>query len=675
MVLLESRITDLLNRHVQAFPSKDAFVYLADGDSDEIRISYRELNNRVGSYARVVGELDVPGKCALLVFSNVLDFIYAFLACQQLGVICVPVFYSNSRRYNSRLKQLLKDSQAGYVFCCGNLLGQLESVLADLSAEHMPKLVHIETSASEYDHPDAAFMETRREPISFIQYTSGSTGDPKGVIVTHQNLLANQKQLESTFGCNTSSIILSWLPFQHDMGLIGNILHAIYVGCTCVLFTPAHFVQRPKRWLNAISKYNVTHSGGPNFAFDLCVEKILPNDMADLDLSSWKVAYNGSDFVKSGTLTRFSAHFKDAGFDPESFFPCYGLAEATLLVTGKKSAHLGSISFRKQSSEADQRQLPVTQLVSCGTVAEGMKLKIISIAGVECKEGEEGEICVAGPNVSKGYYRKDSSSDKILINGVSYFRTGDMGFLSDYNLYVSGRIKEVLVIRGSNVFPSDIEHHVVENVADLAQNGVAVFNSGGLYDEEIVLVAELKRTSVFIVNPEDCLARIARIAGAYLGMDLADIIITHPNTIPKTTSGKIQRLKCRDLYRTGDFNVLASLKLRSKLEESVDLTDHYLSNLLADPVPGNIKAYLINILSIKLGHSLGGNIADDTELTNLGLDSLRMVEVVNQINSELSISIDPHKIYLTNKLGTLIGLIDNMFWIKNSNVLGPEIDL
>ncbi len=331
-------IIDRLIQHTGTFPQKTVFITPGNEETEEIRVTYQELATRVTGLAIQLMDQQLTGTRALLVYQDVMEFIIAFLACQYAGIIAVPVPYVKGTKQFIRLTGIMEDAQAGVVLCAGRSIAFLQKGLHDYLSLHQTGIISTDIESSSTLLPFT--RGTVYNEIAFIQYTSGSTGRPKGVVVSHRNLLHNQQLIKDTFNGDEHAVIFSWLPFHHDMGLIGNILHTIYVGCTGVLMSPFHFVQKPARWLEAITTYRVTHSGAPNFAYDLCVNKIAQEDLSRFELSSWKVAFNGSEPVRFDTLQRFASFFKPAGFSAHSFFPCYGLAEATLLVSGGKDREL-----------------------------------------------------------------------------------------------------------------------------------------------------------------------------------------------------------------------------------------------------------------------------------------------------------------------------------------------
>lgn len=666
-----NNIITRLGVHAAAHPHATAFAILNNGEEVSQQITYSELQSRVIFLASHFAERQLHGKRVLLAYHDIVEFTVAFLACQYCGIIAVPVSYPRGTKQAARLFAIISDAQATAIM-------STEDTVAFVG-EALPGSIEIiatdnVTSVSEITEP--TFHE-----LSFIQYTSGSTGKPKGVVVSAKNLWHNQQLIADTFGCNQDSVILSWLPFHHDMGLIGNILHAIYIGCKCIMMQPLSFMQRPARWLEAISNYKVTHSGGPNFAYDIAVEKMTAGDVLKLDLSSWIVAYNGSEPIRAETLQRFATHFGAAGFQAGALCPCYGLAEATLLVSGnKKQTPPSSIFIERELREGkiilrDSNNDEAITVVSSGNVAAGMDCRIIGVnSGNECSELEEGEICIAGGSVTACYWARDNKEHFYTIDNKSFLRTGDLGFMYGGSLFVHGRLKEMLIIRGRNFYPYDIEDVVAESNASIETNGVAVFSIDAAEDGFVVL-AEVKRHLIKTVAAAEAIEAIDKSIADSFGITAYDIILTTPLGIPRTTSGKLQRVKCRDAYAQNAFNVIASKRQLSKVMLRKEQSAELLNDVKSNADHNSIRTYLVNVIESKIG-SIGSALLDDsTALTAAGLDSLRAMEVINTVNRDLDINLDASKIFQANTLAGLINAIENMLWLKHKQPFGTEITI
>lgn len=673
-------IIDVLIGHARCIPQQTAFIWLKDGETAAEQWSFAELLAKVEKLAVVLASKQLQGKRALLVYSDVLDFTTAFLACQYAGVVAVPVYFAGNKRYQAKLLGIMDDAKVGAVLTLATHKKAMEPALNSYWQQH--NVVIVDTDVDIVALQEATPVQpVDPNGIAFIQYTSGSTGKPKGVVITHGNLLHNQQLIQHTFGCNQQSVILTWLPFHHDMGLIGNILHGIYVGCTCVVMSPFHFVQQPLRWLKAIGRYGVTHSGGPNFAYDHCVSKIPTSVLSQLDLSSWKVAFNGAEPVRATSLQQFADYFKPAGFSATAFYPCYGLAEATLLVSGCKSVTAApQIVYVKEGVDttqslmlADEKEIGAKAVVSSGALPPGMTVKIVQANGRSCGELETGEICIGGDSITSGYWNKDNSDVFCHIGNEQLLKTGDTGFMYNNQLFVYGRLKEMIIIRGENFYPYDIEYLVAESVDAVETNGVAAFGINAP-EEALVLVAEIKRSYLQSVDATAIIQRIEQEVTATFGIVPYDIVLTTPLGLPRTTSGKIQRLQCRTQYVEKAFTVVGS-----KLDDDIIVTAQVvdtatlLEAVKTNPDYDNIKTYLAALVLAKTGHRVND---EQQDLNTLGIDSLRAMELMNTINNELNINMDVTAIFEHHTTAALAGAIEHLLWLKSSGTIGVgEIEI
>lgn len=556
-------LVDLLTTHASQQPERTAYRYLVTGDCDgEIQdISYGHLARRSRAVAAWLQERGLAGSRALLLYPPGLEFICGYLGCLSAGVVAVPGVPPQGRSQNhralTRMKRLIADADAKVI------LGGRE-VLATLAAqaEHLPELDGITCVATE-DIPDEA-ADSWREPdltadsVAFLQYTSGSTSAPRGVMVTHGNLLDNQRAITERMGHTPDTLAEydhelfgSWLPVYHDMGLIGPVLNTVHLGATATLFSPLHFLQRPARWLTALSRYRPHTSGGPNFAYELCLKHATPELLDGLDLGRWKVAFNGAEPVRAATLRRFAETFAPAGFRREALYPCYGLAEATLIVTGGSvdtpptlAAAPGSgthVGAADAAAVGSGRPIPGTTVV----IADPERRE-------ELPEGEVGEIWVSGAGVAKGYWRNALATRETFRATLNdrpdrFLRTGDLGFLREGELFVTGRLKDLMVIDGRNHYPQDLELSAEMSHGALRPGCTAAFSvDGGVEGEQPVIVAE---TAPDAAADSERITEVIRSAiGEAHGLAVRDVVLVHPGTIPKTSSGKIQRHASRAAY-------------------------------------------------------------------------------------------------------------------------------
>lgn len=659
------------------FPEKTAFTTLDSSLQEKDKISYSELASRVEQLSTRNNFKKHSQKCAVLFYNSVNDFVIAFLACQNLGIIPIPVPFSKGGKQFKRISNILSDSSATVIFCSIASEKYLKSSLLDY-----PDLTSVEV-VSTNEFSDSAVLKlnlnTTDQKISFIQYTSGSTNSPKGVIVSKGNLIHNQGLLKEAFKCDEESRIFSWLPFHHDMGLVGNILHTIYTGCTCIVMSSFHFVQKPQSWLEAISKFNITHSGGPNFSYDMCVDKTSGEVFKRLDLSSWKVAYNGSEQVRSETLSRFSNHFKEAGFKEDAFYPCYGLAECTLLVSGAKEREKSLVvHIDKKSLSADQIVLAPQDvedsysIVSNGKIINGSTVKIIGLSGQrECHDLQQGEICIAGRSVTDGYWNKSTDHLFYEINNEKFLRSGDIGFFYQDQLFICGRYKEVLIIRGRNLYPYDIEEAISLNHEAINRNGVVAFS----VNDNLIVIVEIKRTYLHKNIFNEVLVGVNSLVTSSFNIAPYDIVLTIESGIPRTTSGKLQRVKCQSDYNFQKIRILAS-KLHVLPDGlSLDEFSAYKEQVLLLKDSDSIKKYLLDLIHRKVGISSVNHISENTELTGIGIDSIKLMEIINHINTDLDIHLDAPMIFEDNTIHAITGLIEGLLWLRNEPIAGKEVIL
>ncbi|MFF3936948.1 fatty acyl-AMP ligase [Streptomyces phaeofaciens] len=557
-------LVDLLTTHATHRPDQTAYRYLVTGDCDgEIQeLSYARLATRAQAVAGRLQESGLAGGRALLLHPPGLEFICAYLGCLAAGVVAVPGIppqgHSWSHRALTRTKRLIADADAGAILGSREVIASLEAL-----AEQLPELDGVARVVTE-DIPDEAAAGWRApdltaDSVAFLQYTSGSTSAPRGVVVTHGNLMDNERVITERMGHTPEVIeeygrelIVSWLPVYHDMGLVGPVLNTVHLGLTTTLFSPLHFLQRPQRWLEAISRYRPHTSGAPNFAYELALKHATPELLDGLDLRSWRVAFNGAEPVRPATLRRFAETFAPAGFRREAFYPCYGLAEATVMVTGG-TVGAPPVLLERENGAAD------AAAVGCGAPAEGMTVVIADPdRKEELPEGGTGEIWVQGESVARGYWRNTLASRETFRATLPgregrFLRTGDLGFLRDGELFVTGRRKDLLVVDGRNHYPQDLELAAELCHPALRPGCTAAFSvDSGAEGEQPVLVAELAPEAD---GDAETIADLIRAAiGETHGLSVHDVVLVRPGTIPKTSSGKIQRRASRAAYLDGTLS-------------------------------------------------------------------------------------------------------------------------
>jgi acyl-CoA synthetase (AMP-forming)/AMP-acid ligase II len=555
-------MVDLFRRRAAEQPNDLAYIFLSEKGSEEAQLTFAELYRRAGLVAaHLQGQLR-KGDRALLMFPPGLDFIAAFFGCLAAGVIAVPMMPPRRTSTRDSSETIIADCAPAIVLANSGLVENRADILAYLQRTGL-KWIAVETLREGPRDGDTRSPDLTREDVALLQYTSGSTSAPKGVMVTHGNLLANLEMIRITLGNTRRSTHVVWIPFYHDMGLVLNILESFYLGALCVVLSPTSFMQRPFIWLHAIDRYKAEVSSAPNFAFDRCVTRFRPDQMAGLDLSCWKIALNGAEPVRATTIEQFAAKFAPYGFDPRAMYPAYGMAEATLLISGGRRG--GDLVRRTVSREALQRGMIVAPnsasdaqvLVGCGHALVGEEIAIFDPELRRRQPADAiGEIWVRGANVAAGYWQNSAATAETFAatiagaGGAPWLRTGDLGFLDDAGeIYITGRIKDVIIIYGNNHYPQDIEATMQSAHPALRQNCGAAFSyvdQRGM--EKLVLVQEVERTQRHQISPDEIEKRIRESISNEHDIAVHEIVLIRPGSIPKTTSGKIQRRLTQQLW-------------------------------------------------------------------------------------------------------------------------------
>jgi len=562
---------DLLRWRAEHQTDLQALTFLDDERPQVDRLTYAELDRRSRAIAARLQSIVRPGDRALMLYAPGLDYVAAFFGCLYGGVIAVPAYPPRPRTLG-RLQSMLLDAQPAVILSTRDLQEALAPLWAE--APGFPALPWETTDALPAELADDwRAPQVDSDDLAFLQYTSGSTSAPRGVMVSHANLLHNSRMIYEGFdnAHGTSGVI--WLPLYHDMGLIGGVLQPVYAGLPVTLMSPLAFLQRPFRWLQAISETKATTSGGPNFAYDLCARKITPEQRATLDLSSWKLAFSGAEPVRPETLARFTETFEPCGFRATAWFPCYGLAEATLYVSGTHRDREPRLLPVSAPALETRRVVPAapegrdTQtLVSCGRTDPDLALAIVDPDTLTRMPTDGiGEIWLSGPTVARGYWNRPDDTEKTFRahivgdeDGRDWLRTGDLGFTHEGELYIAGRIKDLIIIDGRNHYPQDIEQTVEAAHPAIRPTATAAFAVEGPEGERLVVVAELEREHMpgrpgAIALP--ALTQLVRRAIAEQhAVQLHELVLLKTGYIPKTTSGKIQRHACRLGYLEGTLN-------------------------------------------------------------------------------------------------------------------------
>lgn len=661
MVLMESKynnLAELLSQRAQEKKAQRLYTFLLDGENEESLLNYEELQEQSTCLATVLQGSKAREKKALLLYPPGLDYIVAFFACLKAKVIAVPAYPPDPNRLSRTLPRLLsiiRDSGAEIVLTNSAIKG-----MAEFLFQEAPELRRLEWIASDEDL-SVTSSEFKEESISsqdlaFIQYTSGSTGNPKGVMLTHENLLFNLAAIQTCFGHHDQSQGVIWLPPYHDMGLIGGILQPLYAGFPVTLMSPLDFLQKPLRWLRAISKYHATTSGGPNFAYDLCAKKATSEDIKTLDLSTWDLAFTGAEPIQVETIQRFSETFEACGFRPESFYPCYGLAEGTLIVSGGKKQ--SPLHFKKIDKSALKENQVVENsdsnfsIVSCGPSLSQQDLSILNPESLEpLKAGQVGEIWVRGPSIAQGYWNKNEETQKSFqarsaAGEGPFLRTGDLGFLDKGELFVTGRMKDVIIIRGANYYPQDIEWVLEQANLPLRMGCGAAFSTYQKGEEVLVLAWEVDESK--FASEEYALKIFKEIQGLvaqHFDLSIHDIVLIKRASIPKTSSGKIQRHLCKAAYEESSLDSVYQFKnIKNAAQEKAKDLEHPAPMASTQHLEKNNVSHMQQWLTQELVRRFNLKESDidlKKPFSFYGIDSKEALSLAGDIEDTLHVKLPP----------------------------------
>jgi 8-amino-7-oxononanoate synthase/acyl carrier protein len=662
-------IVDLLRQRAAYRPHDRAFTFLVDGENEELNITYAELDRKARALGAWLLSEGMAGKRVLLLYPSGLDFIAAFMGCLYGGAIAVPAYPPRKNRSVERIEAIAADADASVALTTRDVVDRFDALRATApSLEHLIWKVDSELDVSWADRWERPDIDG--STLAFLQYTSGSTGTPKGVMLSHENLLHNSLRIMQAFEITRSQSGVFWLPSFHDMGLIGGILVPLYGGKFNVLMSPVAFLQKPLRWLQAISKYRATISGGPNFAYELCVRKTTPEQRATLDLSSWTLAFNGAEPVRAETIDAFCEAFAPSGFRREAFFPCYGLAESTLMVTGgmkfeppvvrsfdAASIETGSAVVRPANAPA------VRRLVGSGRELDGQDVLIVDPQSCEAlPPGRVGEIWVSGPSVAQGYWNRADASAETFGAMLAqphqlpseqpvatwrptpgpYLRTGDLGFFDNGELFVAGRLKDLIIIRGRNYYPQDIEHAVEEASTLVRAGSIAAFAVDVDGRERVAVVAEVERGRREPAEITAAFEAIRKRLATEHELAVEAIVLVRPNSVPKTSSGKIQRHACKRQFLDGTLEVVdqhigwlqpavpAPGSEQPRLARQRPVGEGSRTGRAARELPQEVVQAVFDHVR-RIAKERAGDLTLDTNIVELGLDSLERMEIVTSL--------------------------------------------
>lgn len=640
-VLQQETLAAILRARAAITPRRAAFTFLGDGEHDSVTWDYATLDARARAAAAALQTRTAPGDRAILLYPAGLDFIAAFFGCLYTGVIAVPASALWGLRGRARLAGMIADAQPSALLTDTRNLDPLRAALADIpdASERL-----IATDAL----PDAAALAppgVGLDTIAFLQYTSGSTSEPRGVMVSHGNVVHNCRFMQERLGHTPDSVIVSWLPHFHDMGLVAGILKPVFVGCSAVLLSPEHFVQRPVRWLRAITRHGGTFSVAPNFAYDLCIDRVSEAERAGLDLSSWRSACNGAEPVRAPTLRRFTEAFAACGFRPEALSPCYGLAEATLAVTLTPPDRPPGV-YESDAAETTRER------VGCGAPSPDGDLLIVNPETLQpAAPGSVGEIWVSSPSVARGYWARPQESAETfearLADGRGpYLRTGDLGAFMADELVILGRLKDVVIIHGYNHYPQDIEATVEVAHAALRRGGCVAIGIDSKDEERLALVCEVERGHEADLDAETLSACIRRAVAAEHELDVHAIAFVRAGAVPKTTSGKVRRHACRAAFLDGSLDCLARW---ARPDPAAPAQTEAASTA---PDFDALRAFLLRLVADRTGIS-ESEMTGEEPFSSLGLSSIATVQLAGELERFLGRPLSPTIAYAYPSISAL----------------------
>ena len=655
-------LVNLLRSRSVEQPDRPAYTFLIDGEEDVCHFNYSELDHQARTIGAQLQTLAKPGERALLIYQPGLEYVAAFFGCMYAGVVAVPAYPPRPNQSLRRLQAIVADAQATLILTATSVLTNVRRQLdqfPDLEALRWLTTDDITNGiADSWKDPGV-----KDEALAFIQYTSGSTMAPKGVMLSHANVLHNLSLIRQCFQHTPESRGMVWLPPYHDMGLIGGVLQPLYSGFHCTLMSPYAFLQRPLRWLQTITRTRATSSGGPNFAYDLCVRRISDDQLADLDLSSWDLAFNGAEPVRNATLDRFVAKFGPCGFRREAFYPCYGLAEATLIASGglKESSPVVR-TFEREPLEqnrvvmSEDHDETARTLVGCGGKIKDQDIAIVDPStGARCPAGQIGEIWISGPSIGMGYWNRPEETNHTFKAYIAdsgegpFLRTGDVGVMVDGELFVTGRMKDLIIIRGRNYYPHDIELTVEQSHPSLRPGGGAAFSIDVNGAEQLIVAQEVERQHLRNLDSQSVIEAIRQAIAEHYDLRVHAVTLIKTGGMPKTSSGKIQRHACRTSFLNGGLAVVGAWtekSLESEIHQNggggVAKTESALPRNY--PTAETIQAWLIGNLAERLKVT-PGDLRTDEPFASYGLDSVAAVSLSSEMEDWLGRRLSPNLLW------------------------------
>lgn len=663
-----STLAQILERGSLEHPSREALVYLADGENVSTRWSFAELDDRARRIASSLKPLFPHGSRIVISCAHAPDFVAALFGCSYAGFIAVPAPPPTRAFETAATCRVVADAQACAVLTSRTGLHS-PTDLSELTTSWGPVLLVEELA--EAGISQAAFPLPKPAAPALIQYTSGSTQEPRGVVLTHENIIANQRMIASGFAHDQHSTFVTWLPLFHDMGLIGSVLQPLFIGATCVIMPPHAFMARPVRWLRAIDRFSAHTSGAPNFGYHLCVRRKPATGLAELNLASWRIAFNGAEPVRADVMEEFARCFALSGFRPKAFYPCYGLAEAALFVSGGKPGAGALVLQTSRPSLAAGRLSPgqeaAVPLVALGQGQLGTQIAIVDPSTRKrCDDGTVGEIWISGDAVAQGYWNRAAETHATFHactnpdDGLQYLRTGDLGACREGELYVTGRLKDMILVAGANYYPQDIEWAAECSHPHVRPGGAAAVAIDLGHAEGLLLFVEVQRR----LRPDSYLETtiaIGKYVATAVGITPDEIVLVRPGALPKTTSGKVRRKACRD--HLCDADVLFRWRIARGDEQTFQEEP-------ATDATANIENWLCDRLSLIL-QIPPAKIRRDCALLELGLDSLSIMRLLHVIEDETGIRVDARTVWYACSIAKLAQAIRTTPQFEQSGKAAP----
>ncbi|MGB3292237.1 MAG: AMP-binding protein, partial [Phormidesmis sp.] len=667
-------------------PDCKAYTVLDSKGAEDDCITYRELHARATSVARHLISLGLHTRTALLVYPSGIEFIVAFFGCLYAGVLPAPVHTPKRNRSNQRIAELALSAEAVAVLLPASHKQTYQDLLSrEASWPKALKWIATNVISTTIPSPVAPLPEITGNSIAFLQFTSGSTSLPRGVMISHAACLQNLAMSVAVSKAEPVSTFVSWLPHYHDLGLVAHILHSLYSGAHCVLLAPASFISKPVQWLRAITNYRAQYSGAPNFAYQLCVDRVSPQEHQGLDLSTLKMVINAAEPIIPRTLVDFSQTFADQGFEPRMFLPAYGMAEATVFISSGEVERepvfktidwmmLGQEGIAKAATNNERSKV----FVGCGHTWLDQQIRIMNSDDSSPQPTNHiGEIWITGSNVMSGYYNNPAATDKALVRLPEdehlYFRTGDLGFIDENNeLYITGRLKDLIIINGVNYYPQDIESCVEQAHLDIRFGCVSAFSVSEKAAEELVVFLELKRATASKVQQSEYFSQLVESICIALGdrfeIPLQRLVFLKPMQLPKTSSGKIRRQQCKQDYLQGMTDAIAQWPevkpnvvnqgdsdMKTKARTSnIDKT----LNRITSMGPVHLKVFT-NLMQILTAHYQIQMSDFDVEKSIFfyGIDSLKVIEIHSLLEEKMSCEIPTEAFFYSN---TFLGMVDDI---------------